>query len=156
MARYLMTQLNAEGAPDGKRLVSAANLQRTRVRQTPFPPFKGAPVTFEGYAMGWLPLNYNGVAMLNHSGGTGGFRTEMLMLPDSGIGIVVLTNSFSGQWFSNAMLFEFVDALLGFENSLTEWRFETYQAHVGELAATAALVVAPTVDAASVAGFLGE
>lgn len=156
MARYLITQLNGGVTPDGSRLVSPEQLKRTWVPVTPFPPAENAPVQFEGYAMGWLPLNYNGISMLNHSGGAGGFRTEMLLLPDSGFGIVVLTNSFSGQWFSNAMLFEFVDAMFGFENSLTEWRLGHYETHVAELAELAETVTVPTVDAASVADLLGE
>jgi CubicO group peptidase (beta-lactamase class C family) len=156
MARYLITQLNEGVAPDGTRVVSAENLARTWMPQTPFSIPASAGVDFEGYAMGWVALNYNGVEIRNHSGGTGGFRTDMLFVPEAELGIVVVTNSFSGQWFSNAMLFELVDAYFGFEGDITEQRFERYQAHLDNLAAKAESVVSPTVDPESVSSLLGE
>ncbi len=156
MARYLITQLNEGAAPDGTRVVSAENLARTWVPQTPLPTLANADVTFGGYAMGWVALTYNGVEIRNHSGGTGGFRTDMLFVPEADLGIVVVTNSFSGQWFSNAMLFELVDAYFGFEGDITEQRFERYQAHLEELSKKAESVASPTVDSDSVSPLLGE
>lgn len=152
MARYLITQLNEGAAPDGTRVVSAENLARTWVPQTPLPAPASAGVDFEGYAMGWVALNYNGVEIRNHSGGTGGFRTDMLFVPEADLGVVVVTNSFSGQWFSNAMLFELIDAYFGFEGDITEQRRERYQAHLEELSTKADSVV----EAESVSPLLGE
>ncbi|CAA9321028.1 MAG: Beta-lactamase, partial [uncultured Chloroflexia bacterium] len=156
MARYLITQLNEGTAPDGTRVVSAENLARTWVPQTPLPVPPSAGVDFEGYAMGWVAINYNSVEIRNHSGGTGGFRTDMLFVPEAELGVVVVTNSFSGQWFSNAMLFELVDAYFGLESDTTEQRLERYHAHLGDLAAKAESVVSPTVEAESVSPLLGE
>jgi CubicO group peptidase (beta-lactamase class C family) len=156
MARYLITQLNEGVAPDGTRLVSAENLARTQMPQTPLPAPANAGVDFEGYAMGWIALNYDGVEIRNHSGGTGGFRTDMLFVPEADLGIVVVTNSFSGQWFSSAMLFELVDSYFGLEGDFTEQRFERYQAHLEDLSTKAESVVSPTVNLESVSALLGE
>lgn len=156
IARYLITQLNEGVAPDGTRVVSAKNLARTWMPQTPLPTPPNAGVDFEGYAMGWVALNYNGVEIRNHSGGTGGFRTDMLFVPEAELGIAVVTNSFSGQWFSNAMLFELVDAYFGFEGGITEQRLERYQAHLDDLSKKAESVTSPTVDPKSVSSLLGE
>ena len=156
MARYLITQLNEGAAPDGTRVVSAENLARTWMPQTPLPTPANADVDFEGYAMGWVALNYNGLDMRNHNGGAGGFRTDMLFVPEAELGVVVVTNSFSGQWFSNAMLFELVDSYFDFEGDITEQRFERYQAHLADLAAKADSVVSPTVELESVTPLLGE
>jgi CubicO group peptidase (beta-lactamase class C family) len=155
MARYLITQLNEGVAPDGTRVVSAQNLLRTHLPQTSFPAPATTDIAFEGYAMGWVGLTYNGLEIRNHSGGTGGFRTDMLFVPEADLGIVVVTNSFSGQWFSNAMLFELVDAYFGFAGDITEQRFERYQAHLGNLSKKAESVVSLVVDE-RVSSLLGE
>ncbi len=156
MARYLITQLNGGVAPDGTRLVSAENLARTWEPQTKFSAPATPDMVFGGYAMGWIALKYNGVEIRNHSGGTGGFRTDMLFAPEDDLGVVVVTNSFSGQWFSSAMLFELVDAYFGFEGDITEQRFVRYQAHLEDLATNAAAVVSPTVTPESVSSLLGD
>lgn len=156
MARYLITQLNEGVAPGGTRVVSAENLARTWVPQTPLPTPANADVAFGGYAMGWVALTYNGIEIRNHSGGTGGFRTDMLLVPAADLGIVVVTNSFSGQWFSNAVLFELIDAYFGFEGEITEQRLERYRAHLADLAEKAESVASPTVDPESVSSLLGQ
>lgn len=156
MAHYLITQLSEGVAPDGTRVVSAENLMRTWAPQTPFSAPAPANTVLEGYAMGWIGLTYNGIEIRNHSGGTGGFRTDMLFAPDDDFGIVIVTNSFSGQWFSNAMLFEMVDAYFGTEGDVLEQRFARYQAHLEDLSAKAKTVVSPTVEAEKVSSLLGE
>jgi CubicO group peptidase (beta-lactamase class C family) len=89
-------------------------------------------------------------------GGHRRFQTDMLFVPEAELGIVVVTNSFSGQWFSNAMLFELVDSYFDFEGGTTEQRLERYQAHLEELSTKADSVVSPTVEVESVSSLLGE
>jgi CubicO group peptidase (beta-lactamase class C family) len=86
LARYLITQLNAGVAPDGRRVVSADNLKVTWQPQVQTGPN-------QWYALGWAVGSYKGVRLLTHNGGTSGFSSNLTFLPDAGLGIAVLTNA---------------------------------------------------------------
>lgn len=95
MARYLQTQLGRGENPDGVRVVSAANLERTwqpgvsiGVAQFP-PPLSGLQ---EHYGLGWVVGNFAGQRVISHDGGTFGFGALAAFLPDADLGLVVLTN----------------------------------------------------------------
>lgn len=95
MARYLQTQLGRGQSPDGVRVVSAANLERTwqpgvslEVAQFP-PPLSG----LQGhYGLGWVVGNFAGQRVISHDGGTFGFGALAAFLPDADLGLAVLTN----------------------------------------------------------------
>ncbi len=86
MARYLITQLNRGVAPAGNRVVSAENLQVTWQ-----PGVEVAPGVY--YGLGWGVGSYKGVRLLDHTGGTAGFSSDLSFLPDANLGVVVLTNA---------------------------------------------------------------
>jgi CubicO group peptidase (beta-lactamase class C family) len=86
LAHYLITQLNAGVAPDGRRVVSADNLKVTWQPQVQTGPN-------QWYALGWAVGSYKGVRLLTHNGGTSGFSSNLTFLPDAGLGIAVLTNA---------------------------------------------------------------
>ena len=58
MARYIQTELADGLAPDGRRVVSAENLERTRAPRVAIPAQPGLPPLFaeagDHYAMGWV------------------------------------------------------------------------------------------------------
>src|SRR5829696_2247532 len=87
MARYLQMELADGVAADGTRVVSAANLERTRAPRTAIPAPPGLPpLLYEGaqaYGMGWLVGAYKGQPLINHSGGTLGFISEVAFLPEA-------------------------------------------------------------------------
>jgi CubicO group peptidase (beta-lactamase class C family) len=96
MARYMVTQLNRGVSPNGRRVVSAENLEVTWQPQVAITP------QFS-YALGWVVGFIRGVRMLNHGGGTSGFTTDITLLPDSGLGIAVLTNAQNDEAFTRAL-----------------------------------------------------
>lgn len=86
LMRYLITQLNQGVAPDGRRVVSVQNLSRTwqpgvKVNET------------SSYGMGWDISQYNGTRILSHGGGTSGFSSILVILPEANIGVAVLVNA---------------------------------------------------------------
>ena len=66
-----------------------------------------------GYGMGWLIGQYRGHRIVEHNGGVDGFLADCMLLPDDGIGVVVLTNCWSG--LGPTVAFRVFDELLGFE-----------------------------------------
>jgi CubicO group peptidase (beta-lactamase class C family) len=106
MARYLITQLNAGVAPDGKRVVSAGNLEMTWRANLQL-----SPTTACG--LGWGIGQYKGQRMLNHGGATLGFASDLTFLPDAGVGIVVLTNAQSANVFGAAVRYRALELAFG-------------------------------------------
>lgn len=89
MERYVMTELAGGIAPSGARVISTANLRdrwRQRVRS-------GA---HDGYGVGMDVGTAYDLPMAGHSGALFGFGTTMFMLPEQGIGIIILTNVRNG------------------------------------------------------------
>jgi len=89
VARYAQLELSKGVAPNGKRLVSSANLLERRKRGVP---------TGEGawYGMGLFNEEISGVNVITHGGTLQGFHSDWWILPDTGIGAVLLTNADSG------------------------------------------------------------
>jgi CubicO group peptidase (beta-lactamase class C family) len=99
LAAYASTQLSGV-APNGKRIVSEINLaeMHTKVIDAPTEGER------EGYAMGWhTQENYLGMPALWHDGDTVGTTSQVLLLPDVDVGIVVLANRAVGQHFYRAV-----------------------------------------------------
>lgn len=81
MALYLRTQMAQGVAPNGSRVVSAANLTET------WRPY------LEEYAMGWERTTYQGITLISHDGAYDDFVSVIGFLPDQDIGFVLLINS---------------------------------------------------------------
>lgn len=56
----------------------------------------GGPPAFSGYGLGYFVMNVDGHFVATHGGGYDGMYSQFLLLPDDGVGIVVLTNSMTG------------------------------------------------------------
>lgn len=80
MGRYLSAHLDA-GRGASKMLLSAAGFATLHT---------AAPGT--SYAMGWSEREVAGRSMLLHNGGSPDFTSTMLILPEDGWGVAVLTN----------------------------------------------------------------
>lgn len=48
--------------------------------------------TFHSYALGWRISDYFGMTRISHTGMLGGSMSQLVLLPEKGLGIVVLTN----------------------------------------------------------------
>jgi CubicO group peptidase (beta-lactamase class C family) len=101
MARYVQLELGKGVTPEGKRLVSEANILERRKR--------GVPVGENNwYGMGLFDQIVNGLPVVTHGGTLLGYRSNFWALPEAGVGAVILTNSDSGA----AMLDPFFRRLL--------------------------------------------
>jgi hypothetical protein len=57
----------------------------------------------QGYGLGWVTGDYRGQPLYWHSGGTFGFSAQTALLPDAGLGVVILTNGINAQFFTLAV-----------------------------------------------------
>lgn len=89
MARYAELELSQGVAPDGRRVVSAANLLERR---------RHGVSTGEDawYGMGLFDEIVDGAHVVTHGGTLQGFHSDFWVLPEAGIGAVLLTNADSG------------------------------------------------------------
>jgi CubicO group peptidase (beta-lactamase class C family) len=115
MARYLQTLLGYGVAPDGTRVVSAANLGTTwtpRVTTAPEDfPTPALAAAYAGYGLGWVVGDYHGQRMLSHSGSTLGFEAQLAVWPEAELGIVVLTNAQGAELATQGVQFRLAELL---------------------------------------------
>lgn len=93
MARWVAVELDGGKTLEGKEVVSAANLAE---RKKPMARISEK----KSYGLALVVESYDGVDVVAHSGGTSGFNTVALWLPEHHVGLVVLTNLSS----ANALL----------------------------------------------------
>jgi CubicO group peptidase (beta-lactamase class C family) len=94
MSRYLLANLN------GGRVGEAQILTPAGVAELHRPGFELEPGLWSG--LGWGVADLDGVRVLQHSGNTNHFSSEMWLLPEAGLGFVLLTNA-SNQLKSGAV-----------------------------------------------------
>jgi CubicO group peptidase (beta-lactamase class C family) len=97
MARYAQLELAKGLAPGGKRLVSEANLLERRKRGV-------QDGEDSWYGMGLGEQLVNGVTVVDHGGSMLGYKSNFFVLPDAGIGAVILTNADEGGALLNPFL----------------------------------------------------
>jgi CubicO group peptidase (beta-lactamase class C family) len=100
MARYVAAQLAHGRTADGVPLFSAAQAEEMWSAQIPLPPGgRLAELTrthFAAYGLGWGLDDFNGYKRISHNGGLPGMVTHVSMLPELGVGVIVLTNQQEG------------------------------------------------------------
>jgi CubicO group peptidase (beta-lactamase class C family) len=100
--------------PDGHQLFSAAVLHERWAPQTIISV--DGPGTynthFAAYALGFLVNDVNGYKQVSHTGGLEGMVTQITMIPELQLGIIVLTNQEEGLAF-NSITNQIKDAYLG-------------------------------------------
>jgi CubicO group peptidase (beta-lactamase class C family) len=89
LSGYLQMELTLGVLADGTRLVSRENLVERRRGQVQM----GEDTA---YGMGLVIDTRNGIPVVHHGGVLFGYKSEMMFLPDHGIGAVILTNSDTG------------------------------------------------------------
>lgn len=85
LGKFLIMLLNDGVTIDGRRVVSSENLAylwetRTTIDET----FK--------YSLGWNIEDYHGLTVIHHPGGTVGFASELVIVPDLDIGFAMVLN----------------------------------------------------------------
>jgi hypothetical protein len=66
-----------------------------------------------GYALGWSYFDYAGRMVMRHGGGYDGMYSQVALVPEENLGIVVLTNSMRG--ISSPLVYYLLDRFLGQE-----------------------------------------
>ncbi len=85
------------------------------VGNTPTPPYN---THFAGYGLGWFLSDVKGYKQVTHTGGLAGMVTQVTLLPELQLGIIVFTNQQSGAAFS-AVTNTIKDSYLGIPP--TDW-----------------------------------
>jgi CubicO group peptidase (beta-lactamase class C family) len=91
LSKYIQMELAVGWLPDGKQLVSKESLLERH---------KGHVQTGEDttYGMGLVVSTQYGVRVVSHGGSLLGYKSDMIFLPDHGVGAVILTNSDTGAY----------------------------------------------------------
>jgi CubicO group peptidase (beta-lactamase class C family) len=104
MLKFVQLELSEGLLPDGKRLVSSEALLTRRA-----PNVKIGQE--DSYGMGLGTVTSYGVSLVHHGGGLVGFHSDMLWLPEHGVGAVILTNSDPGWVLRDAFRRKFLEVL---------------------------------------------
>lgn len=90
LIRYVKLEADQGKLPDGRQMVSAENLLARRLPQVS----RGED---KSYGMGLMTETMAGVPVVYHGGSMLGFKSNIYLLPEAGIGAVLLTNAEEGQ-----------------------------------------------------------
>jgi len=116
MARWVTVQLAHGRIDDDNRLFSERSSRRMWSPHTIIPISeswqKRFPDThFRAYGLGWSLSDYKGRKTVSHGGGYDGMYSQVMMVPEEDLGIVVLTNSMTG--IAPAITYHILDDYLG-------------------------------------------
>jgi CubicO group peptidase (beta-lactamase class C family) len=86
LAKFMLAQLDG-GSYGGAQILSAASLQEMHTPQ-------GRPLPgMNGMDLGFYDENRNGLRIIGHGGDTGAFHSDLHLLLDKGVGLVIMMNS---------------------------------------------------------------
>lgn len=148
MARYLITELNQGISPDGKRVVSAENLQVTWTPQV--------SITAESsYGLGWIIGEYKGQLLLEHGGNTFGFTSDLAFLPKANVGISVLANAQGATLFTHAVRYRLLELIFQQKAGADQQLLFAYN-NSKEATIKLTKKISPTLDTAAITPYLGK
>ncbi|NMH26649.1 serine hydrolase [Flavobacterium silvaticum] len=102
LSKWVIAQLNDGKASNGTQLFSKVRHDEMWTPQTILPNKPMAPYfsQFKTYGLGWGLTDVKGKLQVSHTGGLEGNVTQVLMIPELKLGIIVLTNQQSGAAFT--------------------------------------------------------
>jgi CubicO group peptidase (beta-lactamase class C family) len=114
MAKWIRLHLG-RGTVDGKEFFSRRVAQQLWQLHTPIPLGERAERNipsrhFYGYGLGFFLWDYLGKKVVEHAGGLDGMISQVAMLPEEKLGVVILTNSESA--LASAMMYKVIDVFL--------------------------------------------
>jgi CubicO group peptidase (beta-lactamase class C family) len=118
MAKWMLVHLAAGRLPDGTRLFSERTERQLTTLVTPIPIAEPSPelaaqrMNFNGYALGFRVCDYRGRKLVNHTGGLSGYVSRVMMVPELGLGVAVLTNQESDEAY-NSVIYAVLDQAMG-------------------------------------------
>ena len=96
MSLWLNTQLNGGVMANGEVLFSAAQQQQMWTphinRVVSKKAFESTRQQFSGYGLGWSIADYHGYKRVGHGGGILGMVSQVSLIPEKKLGVVVLSN----------------------------------------------------------------
>jgi CubicO group peptidase (beta-lactamase class C family) len=104
LAKYVEMELAKGLLPDGRRLVSEKNLLARYEPQV----MVGEDAT---YGMALFVENRYGTPVVHHGGDLAGYHSDMIWLPEHGVGAVILTNADSGVAIRGPLLRRLLEVL---------------------------------------------
>lgn len=101
LSRWLICLMNKGVSAEGKRILSDATVKEMWTPQTILPVYNPGVynVHFNSYGLGFLLSDVLGKLQVTHTGGLEGMVTQITMLPELKLGIIVLTNQQEGYAF---------------------------------------------------------
>ncbi len=116
MGKWLQVQLRQGVINDSQSLFSKTQGREMWQAHISIPVSEGSvrrfPTThFRAYGLGWSLSDYQGYKVVGHGGGYDGMYSQVAMIPEKNLGIVVLTNSMTG--VGSALTYRIMDAFLG-------------------------------------------
>ena len=115
MSRWLRLQLR-QGEVDSKRRIFSATASHemwqayTPIKLESTPSQRFPSTHFRDYGLGWALSDYQGLKVVGHGGGYDGMYSQVLMVPEKKLGIVVLTNSMTS--ITSLLAYRALDVLL--------------------------------------------
>jgi len=117
LSKWVILQLQNGNYGNGKRLFSEVQHTEMWTPQTIEP--NNAPFHynshFKTYGLGWQLTDVKGMLQVSHTGGLDGIVTQVTLLPELNLGIIVLTNQQSGAAF-HAITNTIKDSYLGIKS----------------------------------------
>jgi CubicO group peptidase (beta-lactamase class C family) len=144
LARYVQMELAKGMLPDGRRLVTEKNLL---ARYEPN-VIVGEDAT---YGMALMVEKRYGIPVVHHGGDLAGYHSDMIWLPDHGVGAVILTNADSGVLIRGPLLRRMLEVLFDGQPEAEEQLKVAVANRKAGLAKARERLVVPA-DAAAVAG----
>ena len=102
LEKWVILQMNDGKYGDGKQLFSKAVHDEMWSPQTIIQTAQGGPYNthFSSYGLGWFLADVKGYKQVSHTGGLAGTVTQVTLLPELKLAIIVLTNQQQGVAFS--------------------------------------------------------
>ncbi len=124
LAKWMNVLLDGGVVSKDKRLYSAAQAREIWTPQTPMQIGEPKPVlaatrpNFLAYGLGVQIRDYKGQRVIQHSGALAGYFSRVIMVPESKLGIAILTNAENGRSMQ-ALQFQIMDHYMG--GNRTDW-----------------------------------
>jgi CubicO group peptidase (beta-lactamase class C family) len=102
LSKWVITLLNGGVDANGKRILAEKTIREMCSPQTIIPVNNPGPYNthFSSYGLGFFLSDVMGYKQVTHTGGLEGMVTQITMIPELNLGIIVLTNQQEGGAFS--------------------------------------------------------
>jgi CubicO group peptidase (beta-lactamase class C family) len=116
LSRWVRMHING-GTIDGRRILEEETVRELHEPQVIVPTDSVGrrlhPHTrFRTYALGWWAYDYHGRKLVHHSGNVNWTRTQIGMIPEEGLGVVIIANLSSSN-LQHALMYRVLDQLMG-------------------------------------------